>query len=198
MSEYLFSGEEWSYDTIQRIHDAVAEIAVGEFGLDIYPNQIEIITAEQMLDAYASTGMGTAQHLAGEILQRTAGVQILHVPYRGSGAVRADILAGRIQTMFDNVAVMLPYVQRGEMLALALALVRGTRAGCVDRGALHRDRHLVARRAVDERANAALFAADPRHAPVERVPPPARDHLGVERAHELRQLRFEGGHQPRP
>ena len=70
--------------------------------------------------AYASTGMGTAQHLAGEILQRTAGVEILHVPYRGSGAVRADILAGRIQTMFDNVAVMLPYVQRGEMRALAV------------------------------------------------------------------------------
>ncbi len=64
--------------------------------------------------------MGTAQHLAGEILQRTAGVEILHVPYRGSGAVRADILAGRIQTMFDNVAVMLPYVQRGEMRALAV------------------------------------------------------------------------------
>jgi stage V sporulation protein R len=57
MSEVLFSGEEWSYDTIQRIHDAVEEIAVGEVGLDVYPNQIEIITAEQMLDAYASTGM---------------------------------------------------------------------------------------------------------------------------------------------
>ncbi len=57
MSEYLFSGDEWSYDTIQRVHDAVAEVALGELGLDIYPNQIEIITAEQMLDAYASTGM---------------------------------------------------------------------------------------------------------------------------------------------
>ena len=54
MSEYLFTGDGWSYDTIQRIHDAVAEIAIGELGLDIYPNQIEIITAEQMLDAYAS------------------------------------------------------------------------------------------------------------------------------------------------
>jgi stage V sporulation protein R len=57
VSEVLFNGDEWSYDTIQRIHDAVAEIAIGELGLDIYPNQIEIITAEQMLDAYASTGM---------------------------------------------------------------------------------------------------------------------------------------------
>ena len=67
-----------------------------------------------------STGMGTAQHLAGEVLRRTANVEILHVPYRGSGAVRADLLAGRIQTMFDNVAVMLPYVQRGEVRGLAV------------------------------------------------------------------------------
>ena len=57
MTELLFSGADWSYDTIQRVHDAVAEIAIGELGLDIYPNQIEVITAEQMLDAYASTGM---------------------------------------------------------------------------------------------------------------------------------------------
>lgn len=70
--------------------------------------------------AYASTGMGTAQHLAGEVLRRTASVDILHVPYRGSGAVRSDFLAGRIQAMFDNVAVMLPYVRRGELRPLAV------------------------------------------------------------------------------
>lgn len=53
----LFQGADWDFGTIQRIHDAVEEIAVGELGLDVYPNQIEIITAEQMLDAYASIGM---------------------------------------------------------------------------------------------------------------------------------------------
>ncbi len=57
MSGLLFEGAEWSYDTIQRIHDAVSEIALGELGLNVYPNQIEVITSEQMLDAYASTGM---------------------------------------------------------------------------------------------------------------------------------------------
>jgi tripartite-type tricarboxylate transporter receptor subunit TctC len=70
--------------------------------------------------AYASTGMGTAQHLAGEILRRTASVDILHVPYKGSGAVRADLLAGRIQMMFDNVAVLLPHVRDGDVRALAV------------------------------------------------------------------------------
>jgi tripartite-type tricarboxylate transporter receptor subunit TctC len=81
---------------------------------------LDIARAKPGTIAYASTGMGTAQHLAGEVLKRTANVDILHVPYKGSGAVRGDLLAGRVPTMFDNVAVMLPYVQRGEMLGLAV------------------------------------------------------------------------------
>ncbi|MDQ0132744.1 spore cortex formation protein SpoVR/YcgB (stage V sporulation) [Neorhizobium galegae] len=53
----LFEGADWDFSTLQRIHDACEEIAIGELGLDVYPNQIEVITAEQMLDAYSSTGM---------------------------------------------------------------------------------------------------------------------------------------------
>ncbi len=53
----LFSGSDWDVGLIQRIHDACEKIGVGELGLDVYPNQIEIITAEQMLDAYSSVGM---------------------------------------------------------------------------------------------------------------------------------------------
>jgi stage V sporulation protein R len=53
----LFQGSDWSYETLQRIQDAVSDIALNEMKLDVYPIQIEIITAEQMLDAYASTGM---------------------------------------------------------------------------------------------------------------------------------------------
>ncbi|MBY5647320.1 SpoVR family protein [Rhizobium leguminosarum] len=53
----LFEGADWDFSTLQRIHDACEEIALGELGLDVYPNQIEVITSEQMLDAYSSTGM---------------------------------------------------------------------------------------------------------------------------------------------
>lgn len=53
----LFTGNDWDFDTIRRIHDACEAIAGPELGLSWYPNQIEIITAEQMLDAYASIGM---------------------------------------------------------------------------------------------------------------------------------------------
>src|SRR3546814_209215 len=56
-SSDLFAGADWSYDALRRTYDAIEEIAVGELGLDVYPNQIEVITAEQMLDAYASIGM---------------------------------------------------------------------------------------------------------------------------------------------
>ena len=53
----LYTGTDWNFETIQRIHDAIHEIARDEFKLDVYPNQIEVITTEQMLDAYSSVGM---------------------------------------------------------------------------------------------------------------------------------------------
>jgi len=55
--ERLFDGADWNFDTLRRIHDACETIALDELGLDVYPNQIEVITAEQMLDAYSSIGM---------------------------------------------------------------------------------------------------------------------------------------------
>lgn len=53
----LYEGADWDFQTIQRVHDAISSIALDEMGLDIYRNQIEIITSEQMLDAYASTAL---------------------------------------------------------------------------------------------------------------------------------------------
>ena len=53
----LYEGADWTFDLVKRAYDEIERIGVGEMGLDIYPNQIEVITAEQMLDAYASTGM---------------------------------------------------------------------------------------------------------------------------------------------
>jgi stage V sporulation protein R len=56
-AERLFQGADWDFLTLQRIHDACDKIARSDLGLDVYPNQIEVITAEQMLDAYSSVGM---------------------------------------------------------------------------------------------------------------------------------------------
>jgi len=76
--EPLFTGSDWDFDLIQRIHDVIERIARDEMKLDTYPNQIEVITAEQMLDAYSSTGMPVfykhwsfgKQFLANEMLYR--------------------------------------------------------------------------------------------------------------------------------
>jgi spore cortex formation protein SpoVR/YcgB (stage V sporulation) len=53
----LFDGPEWNFELIGKTYDAIEEIGVGEMGLSLYKNQIEVITAEQMLDAYSSIGM---------------------------------------------------------------------------------------------------------------------------------------------
>lgn len=58
----LYEGSDWNFDTIQRIYDTVEDVAMKELALDTYPNQIEVITAEQMLDAYSSTGMPLFYH----------------------------------------------------------------------------------------------------------------------------------------
>ncbi|MGY4326609.1 spore cortex formation protein SpoVR/YcgB (stage V sporulation) [Bradyrhizobium sp. LB7.2] len=57
MTERLFEGADWDFHILQRITDACEEVATKDLGLDVYPNQIEVITAEQMLDAYSSVGM---------------------------------------------------------------------------------------------------------------------------------------------
>jgi stage V sporulation protein R len=53
----LFDGPEWTFQLLKSVYDAIEDIGVGEMGLDLYPNAIEVITAEQMLDAYSSVGM---------------------------------------------------------------------------------------------------------------------------------------------
>lgn len=53
----LFTGNDWTFELLGQVHDAIQEIALEDLGLDIYPNQIEIISAEQMLDAYSCVGL---------------------------------------------------------------------------------------------------------------------------------------------
>jgi spore cortex formation protein SpoVR/YcgB (stage V sporulation) len=56
-SGLLFDGSDWNFETLSRTYDAIETVAVEEMGLDVYPNQLEIISSEQMLDAYSSIGM---------------------------------------------------------------------------------------------------------------------------------------------
>lgn len=71
--------------------------------------------------AYASSGNGSNPHIFAADLLRRAGVEMEHVPYRGSTAAHADLLAGRTQMMFDAYAAVAPHVQAGTLRLLALA-----------------------------------------------------------------------------
>ena len=62
MSQLLFDTGEWTFDTLKRTYDAIEDVAVREMGLDPYPNQVELISSEQMLDAYSSIGMPVFYH----------------------------------------------------------------------------------------------------------------------------------------
>ena len=73
---------------------------------------------------FASSSPGTAQHLGGELVKRMAGVDMVHVPYKGTGALLPDLLAGRVPMMFENVAIMMPHIRKGALKPLALSASR--------------------------------------------------------------------------
>jgi len=68
----------------------------------------------------ASSGSGTSIHLAAELYKQMAGVDIVHVPYKGSAPAVADLLGGQVQMMFDNLPVSLPHAKAGKLRALAV------------------------------------------------------------------------------
>jgi tripartite-type tricarboxylate transporter receptor subunit TctC len=77
---------------------------------------------------FASSGNGGTIHLSGELFKMMAGVDILHVPYRGSGPAMIDLVGGRTNMMFDNLPSALPHVQAGKLRALAVTGSERSRA----------------------------------------------------------------------
>lgn len=69
---------------------------------------------------FASTGNGGMPHLAGEMLRFSAGIEIVHIPYRGAAPAVTDVVGGQVQMMFADVPVLLPHVQAGKLRALAV------------------------------------------------------------------------------
>jgi tripartite-type tricarboxylate transporter receptor subunit TctC len=70
--------------------------------------------------AFASAGSGTTQHLSGEIFKKMAGVDMLHVPYKGNAPAVTDLVGGQVQLMFDNIPISLQQVRAGKLRALAV------------------------------------------------------------------------------
>jgi len=70
---------------------------------------------------FGSSGIGSTNHLAGELLKRMTGIDIVHVPYKGAAPAMNDLIAGHIPMMFDNMPAVLPQVQGGSVRAIAVA-----------------------------------------------------------------------------
>lgn len=73
---------------------------------------------------YASSGVGSMQHLGGELLNRLAGIQLAHVPYKGGPPGLVDVLRGRVAAILSGTQGALPYIKAGKLRALAVTTPR--------------------------------------------------------------------------
>jgi len=69
--------------------------------------------------SFASSGVGASNHLGPELLRSITGIEMTHVPYRGSGPAATDLIAGRVDVFFDNLPSILPHIRAGTVRALA-------------------------------------------------------------------------------
>ena len=69
---------------------------------------------------YASSGSGSSPHLAGELLKMMAGIEMVHVPYKGGGPAVVDLIGGQVQLMFNTTLQSLPFIKSGKLKALAV------------------------------------------------------------------------------
>ena len=99
-------------DLVMVVHPSVPVNNLREF--------IDLAKAQPRKLNYASSGTGTPYHMAGELFNAMAGVQITHIPYKGSSGARNDVLGGQVHMMFDAIPTMAQNVRAGKVKALAV------------------------------------------------------------------------------
>ena len=113
----------------QKPYDPVADFAPVSL-LVLVPNVLAVHpdvpaqTVQELIDlakaeplAYASSGNGTPLHLSGELFKAMAGVEIDHIPYKGSGPALTDVLGNQVPIIFDNLPSALPFIKDGRLVA---------------------------------------------------------------------------------
>lgn len=94
------------------LHDSVPAKSFREF--------IDLAKAQPGKFSFASAGVGTSNHLAGELLNEMAGIRMVHVPYKGSAPALADLLGGQVDVMFDLLLTATQHVGSGKVRAVAV------------------------------------------------------------------------------
>jgi len=111
-----------SFAPISRITNGVFLVVVdASLGVGSLPELIAMAKAKPGQLAFGSGGNGHPLHIAGEMFKAAAGVDLLHVPYKGVSPAVTDLLAGRTQVMFEQSAALLPHIRSGKLKALAVA-----------------------------------------------------------------------------
>jgi tripartite-type tricarboxylate transporter receptor subunit TctC len=87
---------------------------------DTVPALIALAKARPGKINFASPGHGTPPHMVGEMFKQRAGIDIVHVPYKGTAAALTDIMAGQVEMTFENPSVVVPLVQGGKLKAVAV------------------------------------------------------------------------------
>ncbi len=116
------------YDTLRDL-SAVASLAVTPYFLTAsaqlpaanFPEFLAYCRANPGRVTYASSGIGSGPHLAGELLKMRAGIDMVHVPYRGTAPAITDMLAGRVDVYLTSLSAALPHLPGGQMKILAVA-----------------------------------------------------------------------------
>lgn len=103
---------------VLEVHPSVPVRTVKEF--------IEYAKARPGQLSYASSGSGTSIHLSAELFKSMTGIEMVHVPYKGSAPAVTDLLAGRVQLMFDNLPSSLQQIRAGKLRALAVTSAKRT------------------------------------------------------------------------
>jgi tripartite-type tricarboxylate transporter receptor subunit TctC len=102
------------------VHPSVPAKSVSQF--------IQLAKAKPGAMHYASAGNGNVTHLAGELFKSAAGIDLTHVPYKGSGPALTELMGGQVQAMFANIVAGLPAVRSGKVHALAVTGLKRTAA----------------------------------------------------------------------
>ena len=97
---------------VMEVHPSVPARTVKEF--------IALAKARPGQINFASSGSGTTLHMSGELFKLLAGVDIVHVPYKGSAQALTDLMSGQVSVMWDNLPASMPYIKAGRLRAVAI------------------------------------------------------------------------------